>query len=147
MDKILRNVIIFSSVILILAIGLVVYMFNSNNTSSNIDNRNAQAAINSANINAGAASTANGEVQHVKLSVSGGTYILTPSVLKKGVPVQLEADLASMKGCSRSVVISEFNVRKYVQPGDNIIEFTPTKTGTIRIACSMNMYTGSFTVE
>jgi plastocyanin domain-containing protein len=79
--------------------------------------------------------------------VSGAKYILTPSVLKKDVPVRMEADLNTLKGCSRDVVISAFGVRKYVNEGDNIITFTPTKTGTINIACSMNMYRGTFTVE
>jgi plastocyanin domain-containing protein len=44
------------------------------------------------------------------------------------------------------VVISSFGVRKYLKEGDNIITFTPTQTGTINIACSMNMYRGTFTV-
>ncbi|MFH0830206.1 MAG: cation transporter [Candidatus Aenigmatarchaeota archaeon] len=87
-----------------------------------------------------------GNVQTVKLSVSGGNYVLEPSTFKKGVPVRLEADLSKMPGCSKSVVISAFNVNKYLAPGDNVIEFTPDKAGTFNIACSMNMYKGTFTV-
>jgi uncharacterized protein len=103
---------------------------------------NAQVSQNTLGTN-----QANGEVQNVRLTVVGGNYVLEPSTLKKGVPVRMNADLNSVVGCSRDIVISAFGVRKYVKPGDNVIEFTPTKTGTINIACSMNMYRGTFTVS
>ncbi len=87
-----------------------------------------------------------GDTQIVKLSVENGNYVLTPSTFKKGVPVRIEADISKMPGCSKSVVISAFNVRKSVSEGNNLIEFTPNKAGTFNIACSMNMYKGTFTV-
>ena len=64
----------------------------------------------------------------------------------KGVPVRIEADMSQMPGCSKSIVISAFKVRKSLTANDNIIEFTPDKAGTFNIACSMNMYKGKFTV-
>ncbi len=87
-----------------------------------------------------------GDAQVVKLSVEGGNYVLTPSTFKKDVPVRIEADVSKMPGCSKSIVISAFNIRKGVSEGNNIIEFTPNKAGTFNIACSMNMYKGTFTV-
>lgn len=87
-----------------------------------------------------------GDVQTVKLSVSGGNYVLSPSTFKKGVPVRLEADISKMPGCSKSIVISAFNVRKTVSSSDNVIEFVPDKAGTFNIACSMNMYRGTFVI-
>jgi len=88
----------------------------------------------------------NKEFQVVKLSVEGGSYVMSPSTLKKDVPVRIEADMTKMPGCSKSIVISAFNVRKNLAEGANTIEFTPNKAGTFNIACSMNMYKGSFTV-
>ena len=87
-----------------------------------------------------------GNAQVVKLWVEGGNYVLSPAEFKKDVPVRIEADISRTPGCSRSIVISAFNVRKIVSESDNVIEFTPTKTGTFNIACSMNMYRGTFTV-
>lgn len=87
-----------------------------------------------------------GEYQEVLLTFKNYEYQLEPSTLKKDVPVRMTVDLDSIYGCMRDVVIRDFGVRKYVQPGDNIISFTPTKTGTINIACSMNMGRGQFTV-
>jgi plastocyanin domain-containing protein len=94
----------------------------------------------------GNAINSNGEVQIIKLSVQGSNYVLSPSQVKVGVPVRIEADIPNMPGCSKSIVISSFNIRKTVTTTDNIIEFTPDKAGTFNIACSMNMYRGTFTV-
>nr|AQS34885.1 hypothetical protein [uncultured archaeon]AQS35000.1 hypothetical protein [uncultured archaeon] len=92
------------------------------------------------------ASNTNGQIQEVRLYMKNYNYATEPAILKKGIPVRMTADLNTVVGCARDVVIKDFGVRKYVKTGDNIIEFTPTKTGTIGIACSMNMYHGSFTV-
>lgn len=88
----------------------------------------------------------NGEVQIVRLSVSGSQYVLSPNEVRKGIPVRIEADMTNMPGCSKSIVIPGFGVSKTVSNSDNIIEFTPDKTGVFNIMCSMNMYRGTFTV-
>jgi hypothetical protein len=93
-----------------------------------------------------ATGSASRDVQVVKLKVQGSSYILEPSTFKKGTPVRIEADTSQMPGCSKSVVISAFNVRKTLSGSDNTIEFTPSQAGTFNIACSMNMYKGTFTV-
>ncbi|MEM4260136.1 MAG: cupredoxin domain-containing protein [Candidatus Woesearchaeota archaeon] len=87
-----------------------------------------------------------GEVQNVGLSMANGYYVINPSILKVGVPVRMEVDMNTVVGCARDFTIPAFGVRKYVIEGDNIIKFTPTKTGTFNIVCSMNMYKGSFIV-
>ena len=87
------------------------------------------------------------KVQAVKLTVTDkGDYLVTPSKVTKGVPVKMDVDLQSVKGCARTVVISAFNVKKTVKQDDATIEFTPTKAGTIDIVCGMNMVKGTFTV-
>jgi plastocyanin domain-containing protein len=146
MDKTLRNVIIFAVLILAVAATFVIVTLSKNASGNDSAIQSTTSnGINNANNGVNAAQT--GEVQEVKLSVSGGTYILTPSVLKKDIPVRMVADMATLKGCSRSVVISTFGVRKTLTEADNVITFTPTQTGMINIACSMNMYRGTFTVE
>ena len=147
----LTHIFIISFAVFIIA-AVVIFSFSGVNTSNNLNNNYADKRITTTfsgsanNVDTGIVSTTSGNIQEVKLSVSGSTYILSPSVLKKGVPVKLIADMNNMPGCSKSVVIRDFGVSKYVKSGDNIIEFTPDKTGTFKIACSMNMYIGSFTV-
>lgn len=87
-----------------------------------------------------------GKVQLVKLSFDAKGYVMTPSTVTKGVPVKMEVDLDTVKGCMRTVVIGAFNVKQTVKAGATTIEFTPTKTGPIEIVCGMNMGKGQFTV-
>jgi plastocyanin domain-containing protein len=86
------------------------------------------------------------KVQVVKLSFDDKGYVVTPSTVTKGVPVKMEVDLDTVKGCMRTVVIDAFNVKQTVKAGATTIEFTPTKSGTIQIVCGMNMGKGQFTV-
>lgn len=86
------------------------------------------------------------KVQIVKLTVVDNAYVVTPSKVTKGVPVKMEADLETVKGCAGTVVISAFGVKKTIKKQDATIEFTPDKTGTIEIACGMNMVKGALVV-
>lgn len=87
-----------------------------------------------------------GSVQNVKLSLENFAYKVEPSTLTLGVPVRMEVDLNTVTGCTRTVTIPAFGVQKTVSAGNNIIEFTPTKAGTIHMQCSMGMARGTFTV-
>lgn len=84
--------------------------------------------------------------QIVKLSFDDKGYVVTPGTVTKGVPVKMEVDLATVKGCMRTVVIDAFNVKQTVKDGATTIEFTPNKSGPIQIVCGMNMGKGQFTV-
>ena len=86
------------------------------------------------------------QAQVVKLSFDDKGYVVTPSTVTRGVPVKMEVDLDTVKGCMRTVVIEAFNVKQTVKAGATTIEFTPTKSGTIQIVCGMNMGKGQFTV-
>jgi plastocyanin domain-containing protein len=86
------------------------------------------------------------KVQLVKLSFDDKGYVVTPSTVTKGIPVKMEVDLDTVKGCMRTVVIDAFNVKQTVKAGATTIEFTPTKSGPIQIVCGMNMGKGQFTV-
>jgi plastocyanin domain-containing protein len=86
------------------------------------------------------------KVQLVKLSFDDKGYVVTPPTVTKGVPVKMDVDLDTVKGCMRTVVIDAFDVRQTVKAGATTIEFTPTKSGPIQIVCGMNMGKGQFTV-
>jgi plastocyanin domain-containing protein len=86
------------------------------------------------------------KVQQVKLTFDEKGYVVTPSTVTKGVPVRMDVDLDTVKGCMRTVVINAFNVKQTVKAGATVIEFTPTKSGPIEIICGMNMGKGTFTV-
>ncbi len=104
------------------------------------------AALTAPAVAAAQADKAATKIQVVKLSFDDKGYVVTPSTVTKGVPVKMEVDLGTVKGCMRTVVIDAFHVKQTVKDGSTTIEFTPGKSGKIEIICGMNMGRGSFTV-
>jgi uncharacterized protein len=90
--------------------------------------------------------TYDGEIQKATLKFENFEYVLEPSTLKVGVPVEIEVDMSTVQGCMQAINIPAFGIEKYVTNGDNIITFTPDETGLFTMACSMNMGRGTFTV-
>lgn len=68
--------------------------------------------------------------------------------VQKGIPVKfnLRAEEQNINGCNNGVILPAFRVDKVLEPGDNIIEFTPTETGTFEYSCWMNMITSKIEV-
>ncbi|NLT48384.1 MAG: heavy metal transporter [Clostridiales bacterium] len=85
-------------------------------------------------------------VQTVTTTLSSGSY--EPIILRKGVPVRwiIQAEKGNINGCNNEIVIAEFNKQKKLEPGDNIIEFTPDETGTFTYSCWMGMIRSTITV-
>ena len=44
-----------------------------------------------------------------------------------------------LTGCNNEIIINTYDVKQKLVEGENIIEFTPTKTGIITYTCWMNM--------
>ncbi len=94
----------------------------------------------------GATAELAGGVQTVTTTLDSGRY--EPLVVQKGIPVRwnLQADSSDINGCNNRIVIPEYNLEKQLQPGDNIIEFTPDKSGVVRYSCWMGMIRSQITV-
>ncbi len=86
-------------------------------------------------------------LQIVQVTVEGDAYLFSPASVQAGNPVRLVFDPAGLPGCSRDVVVSDFDIAKVISDGDATIEFTPETQGPIAIACSMEMYRGTLLVE
>lgn len=85
--------------------------------------------------------------QHVTINVRSNGYTASASTLKAGVPVRLRLVSENVQGCARAFTIPGMNISKVLPTnGEEEINFTPKKSGTLTFACSMGMYTGSFTV-
>lgn len=85
--------------------------------------------------------------QNVQIDVQSNGYTSSVSTLKAGVPVRLSLVTKNTQGCSRAFTIPELNISQTLDvTGTQVVEFTPTKTGTLAYACGMGMYTGIFTV-
>ncbi len=85
-------------------------------------------------------------VQIVESTLSSGRY---PAItVQANTPVKwtITAPDGSINGCNYKVLIPEYNISYEFQPGENMIEFTPTKTGKVAYSCWMGMIRSSITV-
>lgn len=85
-------------------------------------------------------------VQLINSTLSPGRY---PNItVQEGMPVKwvIDAPKGSINGCNNRMFIQDYGIEHSFEPGQNIIEFTPTKTGTVRYTCWMGMIRGNITV-
>ena len=84
--------------------------------------------------------------QIIRMTQSNAGY--TPNRLNvvKGVPVKWIITADAPNSCSASLIASKIGVRQFLNPGENVIEFTPQEVGTIPFSCSMGMYRGTIEV-
>lgn len=85
-------------------------------------------------------------VQVVRMVEGNNGYSPNKFSIKKGVPVKWIIDAQAPYSCASSIVVPQLNIKKSLRAGENIIEFTPDKTGKLPFSCSMGMYTGAFNV-
>ncbi len=78
-------------------------------------------------------------VQIVNSTLLPGKY---PAItVQEGVPVKwiIDAPQGSINGCNNRMLIPEYNIEHQFKEGENIIEFTPSKTGRFPFSCWMGM--------
>lgn len=85
-------------------------------------------------------------VQVVSIDLKRNSF--APIVVQKGIPVKfiINAKAENLNGCNDAVLIPAYNIEKGLAPGENIIEFTPDKMGTIPYSCWMGMIGSSIQV-
>ena len=85
-------------------------------------------------------------IQEVKSVLALGSY---PDItVKKGVPVKwtINAPEGSLSGCNYQMIIQDYGIYHTFDFGDNVIEFVPTESGTVRYSCWMGMIQGTINV-
>ena len=68
--------------------------------------------------------------------------------VQTGVPVKwiINAPKGSLNGCNYKMLLRSFGIEHTFSEGENVIEFTPTKSGTFQYTCWMGMIRGNITV-
>lgn len=105
------------------------------------------SAGNSSKVEALVEPTIKDGIQIVTTSLSSGRY--EPITVKAGIPVKwtINAAKGTINGCNNRLIIPAYNLEKKLEVGENVIEFTPDKTGTIPYSCWMGMIRSQITVE
>jgi len=127
------------------AIGIVVMLFAFYTLSSGLavagvsldftDRANATQAV------------AVNNVQEINMTVDLNGFSPNVFKLKKGVPVRWVINGKQVSGCTSEIISPQLNIDKKLVKGVNVVEFTPTQTGTIGFSCWMGMVRGQFIVE
>lgn len=129
-----KNKTVLIVIIILVAILLAILMTNKSAGKSTTDTVSDPAV------------TLDNGVQVVKMSESARGYSPKSITIKKGIPVRWEIEASADRTCASALIVPDYQIRAFLKPGKNIIEFTPNKTGSIPFSCSMRMYTGMFTV-
>jgi len=85
-------------------------------------------------------------VQVVRMTQDYNGYSPRSFTIQKGIPVKWVVTSKDPNTCAASIYSSQLGIRSRLNEGENVFEFTPTETGTVRFSCSMGMYTGAFNV-
>ena len=88
-----------------------------------------------------------GSVQTVLTDFGSSGYYL-PFAVQAGIPVKwtIRVTADGLNGCNNPITIPSYGIRKTLEPGDNLIEFTPEKEGVIVYTCWMGMVSSRITV-
>ena len=89
------------------------------------------------------------EPRRVEVSVTRDGFVVpNEPKLKAGEPVTLVITRSVEKTCATDIVIKDFGVSQPLPLNKPVeVTFTPTKPGSVRFACAMDMISGSIRVE
>ncbi|MBT3463579.1 hypothetical protein HN451_01215, partial [archaeon] len=79
--------------------------------------------------------------QIVNMKIVRYDYFPSEFTIVEGIPVEWRIDGSQAAGCAQVVTIPKLKIQEVISGANNIIEFTPTKTGRLDFMCSMAMTT------
>ncbi len=85
-------------------------------------------------------------IQVIYSTLQRGRY---PDIkVQTGVPIKwiINAPKGSLNGCNYRMLLRSFGIEHTLSEGENVIEFTPSKSGTFQYTCWMGMIRGNITV-
>lgn len=85
-------------------------------------------------------------VQEIRMTQGDRGYSPNTFTVQKGKKVRWIITSTNPYNCASSLVVPKYGISKYLEKGENIIEFVPTETGEIPFSCSMGMYRGKINV-
>jgi plastocyanin domain-containing protein len=87
-------------------------------------------------------------VQVIEMSVTGEGFVPAQVKVKAGQPVKLMITRKTDGTCAKEIVIKDFGINQPLPLNKTVeVTFTPTRTGSFRYACAMDMVAGAIMVE
>lgn len=133
-------------IVLVVLIALMgsTYLYLSSRAAYAGANNNLNSAV--ATLDKSNIAVINGDYQEVGFDLTQNGY--ETITVQKGIPVKfhIRADQQNITSCNGTLIIPEFNSQIDLKAGDNVVEFTPTKSVTIPYSCWMGMINSSIIV-
>lgn len=84
----------------------------------------------------------------VEMAVTSDGFVPAQLRVKAGQPVRLVITRKTERTCATQIVIKDYHIQQPLPLNQAVeISFTPTRAGTVRYACAMDMIAGVLTVE
>ena len=145
-----------ASGVIVIILGLIMINRGLSLTGTGYDYNSLTAGFGSfANANPGSDGVAGtdgipiikGGYQEIKMEVNRYGWSPDKFVLQKSVPVKWIINAKELNGCNNAIQVPKLGLNFDIKQGEQIIEFTPTETGTISWSCWMGMIPGVFIVQ
>lgn len=132
-----------------LVIGLGLLMFDRGlvMVGSGYDFRSLYAAGHEVLFGAAAPTTTSDGVQTIHMRVTQHGYQPSRFQVQPGMPVRWVIDVEQLTYCNSGILAPKLGIDLRLQPGRQVVEFTPQEAGTIGWSCWMGMLPGSFSVR
>ncbi|MEO1814336.1 MAG: hypothetical protein ABGU93_01935 [Acetobacterium sp.] len=119
---------------------------NSNSSQSQSSSADQTATAQSSTSSSVAKATVSDGIQIVTTTLDRGIY--DPIIVQTGIPVKwtITANDGDLNSCNNKMLIRSYGVEQKLITGENVVEFTPTKAGTINYSCWMGMVGSTITV-
>lgn len=121
-------------------------LLGDSNPEAGTSGNGASAGVSESPNKGGSGAVLEDGVQVINSTLSLRKY---PNItVQAGVPVKwiIDAPKGSINGCNNRMLIRDLDIEYTFKTGENVIEFTPEKTGKIRYSCWMGMVRGTITV-
>lgn len=145
-SKMTHKILKASGVVVIL-LGLIMVNRGLALTGKGFDLNSALPTFNSTQ---GAPVTYSGDVvngfQEIHMDVLSSGWSPDTFVIRPNIPVKWIINGKQITGCNKAIQVPDLNLAFDIQKGEQTIEFTPTKEGTIYFTCWMGMIQGKFIV-
>ena len=138
--------ILFASGIVVMILGAIMINRGLSLSGSGLD-ASSLVAWGLAGENKGGAVEMKDGYQIIRMDVTRYGWEPDRFVLKKGVPVRWIITGKEINSCNNAIVVPDYGLNFRIKQGEQVIEFTPDKEGTISWSCWMGMIPGTFLVK
>lgn len=135
-----------ASGVIVMILGLVMINRGLALAGTGLDTKTLVASASSENLITGNTINLQDGYQIIEMDVTRNGWEPNIFVLQKDVPVKWIINGKEINGCNRAILVPKYGLTFDIQSGEQVIEFTPTESGTVPWSCWMGMISGTFIV-